>query len=68
MEDMMAGIMVVTKTEFNTIIFRLICNGRIQDTIEADKIIIASEDEFLDRLGEILSSTDSSASSSSEQK
>ena len=43
----MAGIMIASKTEFNTIMLRLLHEGKIIDHMEVDSLIFLPEEEVV---------------------
>lgn len=42
----MAGIMIASKTEFNTIMLRLLHEGKIIDRMEVDSLVFLPEEEI----------------------
>jgi len=46
MRKYMAGIMIASKTEFNTIMLRLLHEGKIIDRIEVESLVFLPEQEI----------------------
>ena len=46
MRKYMAGIMIASKTEFNTIMLRLLHEGKIIDRMEVDSLVFLPEQEI----------------------
>jgi len=50
----MAGIMIASKTEYNTTMLRLLHEGRIVDLIEVESLVFLPEEEIAGLSGEDL--------------